>query len=158
MSYSHLYSSLFICLSLPSPFALKNPFLRTKLPDIPKSLREMPESISWVIISVQSDTLSSGIICSQALWRPVVMPEISWHVINCEWLTEEKHKIVCFVLDSTAAHVRRNTLTAWRVFQDTCNHSSASHPVHLPACASLLRLRSLSPQGSIEVLNCKQPG
>lgn len=77
VSHSHLYSSLFIRLSLPSPFALKNSFLWTKPPDIPKSLREMPKSISWVIISVQSDTLSSGIIYSQALRQPVVMPEVS---------------------------------------------------------------------------------
>ena len=108
VSHSHLYSSLFIHLSLPSPFTSQNPCLWTKPPDIPKSLREMPESISWVIISVQSDTLSSRIICSQALWRAAVMPEISWHVINCEWLAGDKHEMVRFVLaDLHRTHTER---------------------------------------------------
>lgn len=122
VSHSHLYSSLFIRLSLPSPFASQNPFLWTKPPDIPKSLREMPESISWVIISVQS-TLSSRIICSQALWRAAVMPEISWHVINCEWLAGDKHETVCFVL----AHLHR-----------THTERAESHMIH----TSILHLLS----------------
>lgn len=58
-------------------FCLEQSNYLDKAADIPECLREMPESISWVIISVPFDTLSSGTICSRALWRPVLMQEIS---------------------------------------------------------------------------------
>lgn len=29
------------------------------------------------------------------------MPEISWHVIDREWLAEDKDETVCFVRDAT---------------------------------------------------------
>lgn len=132
---------------------LKNPFLSSKPPDMPKILREMPESISWLIISVQSDTLSRRIICSQAWWRPIVMPEISWHVINCEWLAEDKQDTMCIVpaitLHVCTEHIYGISLTGY------IKSFSTSEPVHLPPFARLL---CLSPQGSTEVLNCKQPG
>lgn len=129
-------------MSLASPPPLKNPILWTKPPDIPEPEREMPESISWVIISVQSDTLSSRIISSQALWRPAVMRETSWHAINCEWLAEDKHKCVFCILD---------------IKQRMCTE-------HIHGMESLTEYRLASgfwlssPQGSIEVLNWKRPG
>lgn len=119
-------------LSSFSPFPLKNQFFWTKPPDIPKSLREMPESISWVIISVQSDTLSSRIICSPALWRPFVMSAISWHVINCERPAEDKHKIACFVPDITQ---HACTVHTWGVLWDThiCPPPPLNSSINLPA-------------------------
>lgn len=87
----------------------------------------MSESISWLSISVQPDTLSRGIMCRHCLWRLVIIPDDSWHLINCELHNKTQDCMFCsWHYTATCTYMEEMGYT----------HTLFVYPVHFPGCTS----------------------